>query len=84
MTPDDTRRQERPEEADHEELSTAPEDVEQWIRPGDVAAMLSVSKRTVFRWIADPDSGLVSRKPSPGILLVSRTSLAAFIDAGRV
>lgn len=55
--------------------------IERWLRPARVAELFQVSKRTVFRWISDPGSTVVTRKPSPGVLLISRDSLAQFIDA---
>lgn len=51
----------------------------EWLRPRIAARLASVSRRTIDRWIRRGD--IKSRRPSPAIVLVSRDSLRAFIEA---
>jgi excisionase family DNA binding protein len=60
------------------EFESVPKRLDEWIRADVAATTLGVSRRTVYRWVSEKGSGIVTRKPG-GVLFISRKSLAAYI-----
>lgn len=63
-----------PESAAAPTFATSPE----WIRPGQACRVVGVGRRTLHRWLQSGE--IVCRRPSPGIVLVSRDSLRSFVE----